>query len=248
MAWLTQKDKLTAMIASAAMEQREILPLLSEGKPITNILEIVKAQNIDLIVMGTHGHTGFNRLVLGSVTEKVIHEAACPVLVVGKAGRRKGGFITPSSLEPLSLQTIVLATDFSRTSDRALSYALRWASEWQGRVVLFHAVEAVPLITQGRVDLFPEYNPSFEQQIARAWEKIRHLVPETAGKTCEVIYEVRHGHPKEEILRVAEEKSADLIVMGARGLGPGKHAWGSNSSAVVRAGNFPVLVVRQLAA
>ena len=240
------KEKLTAMVESAASEQQEIVPLLSEGEPITNILEIIKAQQIDLLVMGTHGHKGFNRLVLGSVTEQVIHEAICPVLVVSKAGLRKGGFITPSSLEPLPLRTILLATDFSGSSDRAMSYALRWASEWGGKVVVLHAVESVPPITQGRVDLFPEYNPSFEQQIAKAWEKIRQLVPETAGKTCEVVHEIRHGHPKEEILRVAGEKGADLIVMGARGLGPGQHAWGSNSSAVVRAGNFPVLVVRQL--
>lgn len=240
------KDKLTAMVEAVASEQQEIVPLLSEGEPITNILEIIKAQNIDLLVMGTHGHKGFNRLVLGSVTEHVIHEATCPVLVVSRQAPEKGGFITPSSLEPLPLRTIMLATDFSAASDRALTYALRWASEWGGKVVVFHAVESVPSITQGRVDLFPEYNPSFEKQVARAWEKIQHLVPEAAARTCEVVHEVRHGHPKEEILRVAEEKSADLIVMGARGLGPGQHVWGSNSSAVVRAGKFPVLVVRQL--
>jgi nucleotide-binding universal stress UspA family protein len=243
---LNQKERLTTMIESEGPERPETVPLLNEGEPITNILEIIKAQNIDLLILGTHGHKGFNRLVLGSVAEQVIHEATCPVLVVSKACLRKGGFITPSSLEPLPLRTIVLATDFSPASDRALTYALRWASEWHGKVILFHAVEEVPSITQGRVDLFPEYNPSFEQQIARAWEKVRHLVPEAAGKGCEVAYEVRHGHPKEEILRVAEEKGADLIVMGARGRGKGTHAWGSNSSAVVRGGTFPVLVVRQL--
>ena len=242
-ALLSEKEKLNAMVESAGPQKQEIVPLLSEGEPITNILEIIKARNIDLVVMGTHGHKGFSRLVLGSVTEQIIHEAACPVLVVSHP---KKGFLTPSRTEPLPLRTILLATDFSDSSDRALTYALRWASEWGGKVVLFHAVESVPPITQGRVDLFPEYNPSFEQQIARAWENIRHLVPETAGKTCDVVHEIRHGHPKEEILRVAEEKSADLIVMGARGFGGGTHAWGSNSSAVVRAGSFPVLVVRQL--
>jgi len=127
-----------------------------------------------------------------------------------------------------------------------MTYALRWASEWKGKVVVFHVVEQVPPIMQGRVDLFPEYNPSFERQIARAWESVRKVVPEGTGKSCEVVYEIRHGHPKDEVLRVAEEKSADLIVMGARGTGKGTHAWGSNSSAVVRAGNYPVLVVRQL--
>lgn len=72
---------------------------------------------------------------------------------------------------------------------------------------------------------------------------VRHLVPESVERWSEVNYEVRHGAPKTEILKVAEEKNSDLIVVGARGSG-GRGPWGSVSSAVVREGCFPVLVVR----
>ncbi|HWP84163.1 MAG TPA: universal stress protein [Terriglobia bacterium] len=242
----TERGKLAALAASAELDKEQIATSFSEGEPITNILEIIKTQRIDLVVLGTHGHKGFNHLVLGSVAEHVIHEAVCPVLVVSKPRPGQTRFRSPRAFEPFPLRTILLATDFSPSSDRALTYALRWASEWGGKVVVFHAVEKVPAITQGRVDLFPEYNPAFEEQIARAWEQMRRLIPESAQRSCEVLFEVRHGQPKEEILRVAEEKNADLIVTGARGAGKGTSLWGSNSSAVVRAARFPVLVVRQL--
>jgi nucleotide-binding universal stress UspA family protein len=61
-----------------------------------------------------------------------------------------------------------------------------------------------------------------------------------------VVYEIRHGNPKEEILKVAQEKDADLIMTGARGAGNSGAFWGSVSSAVVRDGRYPVVVVREL--
>jgi nucleotide-binding universal stress UspA family protein len=238
-----EEAQLHAMAETAGPGGPEIVRLLDEGDPVANILERIRAQAIDLLVMGTHGHKGFNRLVLGSITEQIIHQAPCPVLTVSRP--RRCGFVASNSTEYPPPRTILLATDFSGCSDRALAYGLRWASEWGGRVVLFHTVETEPAILQGRVDLFPEYNPAFEQQIARAWGLIGRLVPESTGAGCEVSYEIRHGSPRAEILRVASEKGADLIVMGARGISEGEHAWGSNSSAVVRAAKFPVLVVRE---
>jgi nucleotide-binding universal stress UspA family protein len=173
----------------------------------------------------------------------MIHQADCPVLVVS---RPQNDFADPDQGE--RLRTILLATDFSTHSDRALAYALKWGCEWGARVILFHGVQETAPAMKGMVDLFPESNPCFERQLARAWETIRHLVPATARQRCDVLYEVRHGNPKDEILRVAEEKSADLIITGARGTGSSGAPWGSVSSAVVRDGRFPVLVVRELAA
>jgi nucleotide-binding universal stress UspA family protein len=191
--------------------------------------------------MGTHGHKGFSRLAVGSVTEQLIHLAVCPVLAVNRPTK---DFADPDRGE--RLKTIVLATDFSKHSDRALAYALKWGCEWGSKVVLFHAVEQTARAMQGLMDLFPEYNPYFERQVASAWEKVPGLVPEQVKSRCEVIYEIRHGNPKEEILKVAQEKDADLIMTGARGAGNSGAPWGSVSSAVVRDGRYPVVVVREL--
>jgi nucleotide-binding universal stress UspA family protein len=95
---------------------------------------------------------------------------------------------------------------------------------------------------KGIVDLLPEYNAYLERQVAGAWENVHRLIPEAVQRRCEVVCEVRQGNANEEILRMAEEKAADLIVMGTRG-GGSTVPWGSVSSAVVPNGRFPVLVV-----
>lgn len=261
------REDIRRMLISMGVDSSEVTILLNEGDVTDRILDTITRERIDLLVMGTHGYKGFSRLVLGSVTEEMIHQAICPVLVVS---RPKEDMTDP---EPRGrFRTILLATDFSHHSDRALTYALKWGWEWSSKVVLFHAVEKPAPAMQGLVDLFPEYNPYFEQQVARAWERIRDLVPQSARERQQVVYEVRHGNPKEEILRVAEEKHADLIITGARGmersaapwgsvssaageeaqaaqaLHKSFHPWGSVSSAVVRDGRFPVLVVRELTA
>lgn len=231
------------LAAVARLELPELLMLVNEGDIRDHIFQSIEEHKIDLVVMGTHGRKGFNRLGLGSVTERIVHQAICPVLVVCRPLR---DFVAPEELEPVRLKTVLLATDFSRNSDRALAYAVKWASEWSGKVILFHAVEEIPPQTPGRVDLFPEYNPSFEKQLAEARERIRMLLPAAAHQKCEISYEVRHGNAKEQILQVVEEKNADLIVMGSRGLGRSAVTWGSTISGVVRDGRFPVLAVRHL--
>ena len=308
------RDEVRRMLISGGIDSSEVTVLLNEGDVARRILETISREQIDLLVMGTHGRKGFNRFVLGSVTEGMIHQAVCPMLVVN---RPQQDFTGPD--QGARLRTILVATDFSAHSDRALAYALKWGWEWGSKVVLFHAVQEVPSAMKGVVDLFPEYNPSFEKQIGEAWDKIRHLIvktktgsvyslnrdsmtwrrvaesarsgalgttagrlldwpevqagkpmtllcppltqssplstvttspviPETAQQGCEVVYEIRHGNPKEEIPRVAEEKEADLIVMGARGSSGSAIPWGSVSSAVVRDGRLPALVVRELSA
>ena len=234
------------LAAVTRLDLPEVLMHVDErGTPQDCILKSIEEHNIDLVVMGTHGRKGFNRLVLGSVAERLVHQAVCPVLVICRPLR---DFVSPDELQPWHLKTILLATDFSPNSGRALAHALRWASEWSGKVILFHAVEEVPPETQGRVDLFPEYNPFFEKQIVEAWEAIRKQVPQATDQNCEISFEVRHGNPKEQILHLAEEQNADLIVMGSRGLGRSTVTWGSTISGVVRDGRFPVLAVRHLPA
>ncbi len=234
------REEIRRLMISTGVDSSEATILLNEGEVTERILETIARDRIDLVVMGTHGHKGFSRLAVGSVTEQIIHLASCPVLVVS---RPQKDFADPERGE--RLQTIVLATDFSRHSDRALAYALQWGREWRAKVVLFHAVEKPAPAMQGLTDLFPEYNPYFERQVAAAWAKIPSLISEEVQSLCEVVYEIRHGNSKEEILKVAEEKKADLIVTGARGAGDSGAPWGSVSSAMVRDGRYPVLVVRE---
>ena len=76
------QDYLSTVVASLAREGIEIFPILDEGEASAAILKEIEEHNIDLIVMTTHGYTGVDRFLLGSVTEKVVRHAPCPVLVV----------------------------------------------------------------------------------------------------------------------------------------------------------------------
>lgn len=236
------RDEVRKMLSSADIDSSEVTLLLNSGDLATRILETESKERIDLLVMGSHGHQGFTRLIMGSNAESLIHASVCPVLVISKP--TEGLFDKKLGR---TFQSLLLATDFSGFSDRALAVALKWAHAFKARLTLFHCVEKVPEATKGITDIFPEYNPFFEKQLARAWEQIEHLVPEKDRNNIEVVCEVRHGNPKEEIFRVAGEKHVDLIVTGARGTGTPGSPWGSVSSTIVRNGNIPVLVVRALA-
>jgi len=224
----------------------EVHTVLNGGDIVRHILEGIEKFSADLLVMGTHGRKGFNRSAVGSVTDRMVRVARCPVLVLSQA---EHGLAAPAEPESVELKTILLATDFSANSNRALQFALKWAWEWSAKLVLLHAVEDSPGQMHGRVYLFPEYT-YFESQVAEAWKAIQNSVPAVAARRSDIGYEVRHGNAKKQILQAAHEKRADLIVMGIRGLGmPAEtldSAWGSTLSAVVRDGRFPVLAVRDL--
>jgi nucleotide-binding universal stress UspA family protein len=220
----------------------EIFVLINEGDVREQVLQNRREQHADLVVMGTHGRRGLDRLRLGSVTERIVQQIACPVLVLSGQERET----EPEPDEPVSWKTLLVATDFSTNSDRALVYAIRLAEECAGKVILFHAAEAAPAEMPDTVGLFPERSHSPREQLAEAWEKLRLQVPDAAIGKCETVYEVREGNPREQILRVAREKEADLIVMGAQGLGRSSRPHGTLSMAVARDGSCPVLVVPNL--
>ncbi|MBI4442339.1 MAG: universal stress protein [Acidobacteria bacterium] len=226
---VTELHRLVAWARDEQLELPEVVTLVNEGSVRDRILETIEQQEIDLLVMGTHGRKGLDRLVHGSLTERIVHEALCPVLVVSHPLH---DFIAPEEIEPVRLKTFLLPTDFSPTSERALAFALHWTAEWSGKLILLHAADN---------------NLLTEQQVAAEWQKMQRHIAATLPQQCEVSYEIRAGHPKEQILKMAEEKHADLIVMGARGLGRSAGPWGSTISNVVRDGRFPVLGVCELA-
>lgn len=231
---------LRRLAAVTRLQHSQIEMIVSDGSIRDELLKTIEANKIDLLVMGTHGRKGFNRLVLGSVAETLGREADCPVLSIC---RPQKDFIAPEEPHPCHLKRIVMATDFSADSSRALSCALRWACEWSAELILFHAVEQQPAESQGRVDLFPEYNRYFEKQIVEGWEAIQKQLPPNAVHNAKISYEVRHGSSKEAIADFATEANADVIIIGNRGPRSGGQVWGSTLSSILSDGRFPVLTI-----
>lgn len=212
-----------------------IEPQAVEGEPAREIL--AEAETADLIVMGTHGRSGFERLVLGSVTETVLRKASCSVLTVPLSAVAVGTV-------PVVFRRIVAAVDFSDVSMAALREAACLAAEAGARLTAMHVIE-VPedlALWIDRVDGIGH---------VRAWADAaaRHLRDAVGPGTREyarVEQRVETGRAYREILRVAEEQRADLIVIGAHGHGVMEQMFvGSTAQHIVRRAGCPVLIVRQ---
>jgi nucleotide-binding universal stress UspA family protein len=206
------------------------------GAVVSEILSEADEIQADLIVMGTHGVSGFERLLLGSVTEKVLRKAKCPVLTVPRA-------VKPDALEAVTFKTIVCGVDFSASSARALEYALSLAQEAGGRIVLVHALEWLPepvRTVSGNFDV-PEYRRQIEADTRKDLEA---LVPEDARAWCDPEFVLMHGKAYRGLVDVAEARDAELIVLGTQGRGALDRAlFGSTADHVVREATAPVLVV-----
>ena len=207
------------------------------GHVPTAVVDQALSIGADLIVMGTHGRRGFKRLLLGSVTEAVLHEAPCPVLTVPpRAGAAASDTVT--------FKRILCPTDFSPSSLQALGFALDLARQADGRLTVLHVLEWLAE-EEPRTSIhfnIPEYRRSLE---ADARERLRTLVVEESQTWAEIDTILAFGRAYREILRAAETNNADLIAMGAQGRGGVDLAlFGSSTQQVVRGASCPVLTVR----
>lgn len=232
------QDALGRLAAAARDVGIRVRPVLSEGQVVPEILARARSWPADVLVMGTHGRGGFERWVLGSVTEKVLRQAPCPVLTVPPPAE---------GLHPAAsvlFRKIVCPVDFSGPSVAALHHALRLAEESAAEITVLHALEWLAEEQPGaKIAGFDV--PEFRRHLERdAWEKLTTLVPPEAHDWCRPRMEVVGGRPWREILRVAEAREADLVVMGVRGRNPVDLAlFGSTTHHVVRGATCPVLIV-----
>jgi nucleotide-binding universal stress UspA family protein len=213
---------------------------IGEGNAATEILERATAIPSDLIVMGTHGRSGFERLVLGSVTETVIHKAACPVLTVPRP-------MTDAVPVPDRLfKRILCAIDFSDTSLRALEYALSLAQEKDAQLMLVHVVEVTPAPqSEAAGDVEARALGAYVAAAAEARaEQLQRIVPDSVRAYCTVERTLAIGKAHHEILRIAAERDSDVIILGAHGFGLTQLLFGSTAHQVVRQARCPVLTIR----
>jgi nucleotide-binding universal stress UspA family protein len=219
--------------------------VIRQGTTASEILSQVAELNADLLVMGTHGRSGFERLLLGSITEKVLRKAKCPVLTVP----RRHPDAVPAS--PVLFKQILCPVDFSDSSMHALNYAMSLAQEADAHLTVVHVMadrlEAMPdladtVLTDDRLRL-ADYRTRRE---ADARQRLKESVPESVAAYCSVDTMVASGAPSREILRIAAEQQTDLIVIGIQGRGAADLMFmGSTTNHVVRAATCPVLTLRR---
>jgi nucleotide-binding universal stress UspA family protein len=190
----------------------------------------------DIIVMGTHGRTGLQRLLLGSVTERVLRRSNAPVLTVPPGFHSEGN-------DSLTLASVLCAVDFSEPSARAVDIAASIAAAGRARLVIAHALEwseeldTIP--NAGRSSL-----PSSEDD---AIARIGELVTNDIRIRCAPEILIGYGQRAEELLRFARERDVDLVVLGIQRRNPIDLAvFGSTAQRLIRDGAFALLTVRAL--
>ena len=188
--------------------------------------KLVAKQPVDLIVIGTHGRTGWNKLVLGSTAEKIFRHAKCPVLTAGVNDQ--------SQLQRSHPKSILFATDLSSRSLLAQSYAFSLADKCEAELTIVHALAKERDDTVGLGTRYDSCRQQLDQQIAS--EPALSKPPE---------FVLDFASPAELILETAERTKAELIVLAVREphqLGNRIHS--STAYQVVRASRAAVLTVR----
>jgi nucleotide-binding universal stress UspA family protein len=171
-------------------------PLLSRCDFEAAMSHWISQHGIDLVVAGTHGRRGMQRLLLGSTSEMVLHNAPCPVLTVGPN-------VEVPRLFSLNLENIVFATDLGEQSQHVLGYALALAREKCARLMLLH--------------MLPEESRNYPDRLRVlnfVLNEAERLLPPHAHEWCKPEFAVDAGLTAEQIVSHAQNEDADLIVMG----------------------------------
>jgi nucleotide-binding universal stress UspA family protein len=204
------------------------------------IVTQVDALQPDLLVVGTHGHSGLQRLFLGSVTEKVMRKVKCPTLIVPP----RAADIAPDA--PVAFRRILCPIDFSESSLAALEHAFNLAEEADGQLTLLYVTELSLALTQEPFVVDSEISRARASAADDARRRLQNLIPDQVRAYCSVDTAVVEGRAYREILGQAAQRNSDLIVMGVHGRGAiDLLLFGSTTHHVIRASTCPVLIVRQ---
>ena len=199
------------------------------------ILEYASDNDVDLIIMGTHGRRGVKHLFLGSVAEEVVRHAVRPVFTIRELEKPK----------PIAHYNNILAPiDFSDNSKKTIQYVREIAKNYDAKIQLLHVIEDdIPAIYSlaGKTSIF-DIEPKIEEKTKEKMKEFYTSI-QGAGENYEIF--TRVGHPARSIINFSEENNSDLIVIATHGLrGIDHFLMGSVTEKVVRRSSIPVFTVK----
>ncbi|MFA0740129.1 MAG: hypothetical protein DFNUSKGM_000227 [Candidatus Fervidibacter sacchari] len=207
-----------------AAERLNILYLVVEGHPADAILQVSETERAELIVMGTHGRTGWQRFRLGSVTEAVVRGTKVPVFVVRQKEREFIDVNDPTAVPKLT--KILCPVNFTETAKLALNYAVSIAARFKAHLTALYIDE------EGETDR------------EKARDELCQWLPDEVTTQCSVEPIVLSGRAANQIVAFAQEGNFDLLVIGAERK-PLLHSvlFGTTTEAILRASPIPMLIV-----
>lgn len=204
--------------------------LLEHGGVWQSISEDIDKFQIDLVVMATHGREGLGRLMMGSIAEEVFRRAPCPVLTIGPK-------VTSQIIGGPEFRQILFATNFGPESLAAARYAVSLAQEFEAGLTLLNVMDE------------ESFEPPADPQVIlqNRTGRLRRLISANEELRREPQYRVEFGDAAEQILSVADELTAGLIVVGAKSknghTGAATHIVSATAHTVVSRATCPVMTV-----
>jgi len=237
------QSKLEALVSQAKETRPRVYSHLLEGIPTDELTKFALSSHADLVITGTHGWTGFDRVMMGSVAERVICKAPCPVLCVRNMGHEKtastGKLITGTSYSPP--HHILLPIDFSDCSLDAYEYAVNLEKSFDVSITLIHVLEPISY----SLDFTLSHPGEDRQHRENVKARLAELANAFTKQGLTANYIIKNKPASEAILDARSESGADLIVMGTHGRqGFRRLVMGNVAAAVLRQSLVPVLTVK----
>jgi nucleotide-binding universal stress UspA family protein len=229
------KSMLPDLVPQEHRERVDLKTIVKVGEVRSELLEIVKSEKIDLVVMGTHGRKAFERFFLGSLTERMLRKLGVPILTVSHLDPAR----ELHQAGPVTLGHVLYATDLSDNASVGLKFAMDLAREAGARLTVLHVLEALQTIYWGAEAgyLGNELASIREDALSR----LRMSIPDKGCEGLQLTTMMTEGDPYREIIRIADEEKADIIILNLQGKTLAERALlGSTAERVIRTAHVPV--------
>jgi nucleotide-binding universal stress UspA family protein len=230
------KEDLPKLIP-AAVDNVKVHTIVKVGAVDAELLTIVQENNVDLVVMGTHGRRALSRWFLGSTTERMLRNVPVPVLTLSHLDPEKQSV---SSGWPI--RRILYATDLGEDSKSGFNLAVEIGRKTGASVTVLHCVEQITGTWSSTMTDYLENQ--YERRLKSAQERLQAFMQRSKPDGVILDSLIVEGTPYEKILEVAKTRGIDLIVINLHGKASAERAFlGSTSDRVVRLAGIPVLGV-----
>lgn len=204
---------------------------VEHGVPYETILSYANQHDIDLITMGTHGRTGFDRFLVGSMTERVVRTSTVPVLT----SRRK-------PVEHTDYDRILIPTDGSEAATAAIDHGIAIAEQYDATIHALSVVDSSALAGSYDIGVGPDIIEPWEEDCEQA---VADVTEKCENRGLNSITEVAQGTPYRAIQDYIDDEDIGLVTMGTHGrTGLERYFIGSVTERVVRTSDVPVLTAQ----
>jgi nucleotide-binding universal stress UspA family protein len=232
------EEHLNQLLADARQQVSKTAIEMRTGLASAQIGDVARECKADLIITGTHGWTGFNRVVFGSIAERVIQRAPCPVLSIPDRSPEETAGMHALTIQP---RQIVMPIDFSDCSMDAYEYAVQLAKWFDALLTLVCAIEPLSYSLDFSLTHPLEDKANRKKVVQRLEELTKLLIDE--GLSAQ--YELVEKSSVEAILETSSTQQADLVVMGTHGRkGLSRLLLGSTTAKILQHSPYPILTVK----